>query len=637
MAIEVELPDGSVVEFPDGTPNAVMEGALKQHAQATWKPQQRSPADLRQHADFYRAGHNEAAGDNSFLDNMVQSAGKSLADTGRSFKQLGAMGMDAIAPRHATLADLAAGHGPVSRADEVTADVDRARALDQDLMGTVGGNIGNIGGTTLQLVSPGAVLKAGARAANVAPWAAELMNTASRALLPTTIRGGIAQGATVGALQQTGSGDSRGLNALMGAGAGGLGAAIPKAVGGLVRLARGLPVREGGTTQRVAEILRSEAENPQGLMTQQPSLNQGVQRTLAEETLDPGIARLERYARGTGNGFDPLDRANNAARVQALGQFAGDPAAIKAAKGARDAVATPLRNRAMQDGGVDIAPVQQAIDQTIAKNKTRALVGDTLRLVQNSLAESDGSVHSLYGVRKTIDDLLTGRAGSEKSFAKAASKELLDVKGVLDQQIAAKSPAFAQYLAAYKGGSQAVDRMRVGQRLIRAGSGSSVPDAKTGLRNLTPAAFSNATSDLDALAARATGFRKAQAGDYLQPQDMATIAAVQDDLSRVGFASTAGSGRGSPTQPLLHLQDRMAGGVASKVASRIPGLGMAMQYLEDVGQRRLQSRLTEVLADPAQARAVLARVPEHDRRVLEKAFTSAGITLTPAIGQRLTK
>lgn len=33
MAIEVELPDGTVVEFPDGTDNATMESALKQYAQ----------------------------------------------------------------------------------------------------------------------------------------------------------------------------------------------------------------------------------------------------------------------------------------------------------------------------------------------------------------------------------------------------------------------------------------------------------------------------------------------------------------------------------------------------------------------------------------------------------------------------
>lgn len=32
MPIEVELPDGNIVEFPDGTSNAVMESALKRYA-----------------------------------------------------------------------------------------------------------------------------------------------------------------------------------------------------------------------------------------------------------------------------------------------------------------------------------------------------------------------------------------------------------------------------------------------------------------------------------------------------------------------------------------------------------------------------------------------------------------------------
>lgn len=34
MAIEVELPDGTVVEFPDGTDNATMEGALRRYSDA---------------------------------------------------------------------------------------------------------------------------------------------------------------------------------------------------------------------------------------------------------------------------------------------------------------------------------------------------------------------------------------------------------------------------------------------------------------------------------------------------------------------------------------------------------------------------------------------------------------------------
>lgn len=605
MSKQAQLHDGTILEFPDDTPDSVMDGAVKKHLQANWKPQRRTAADLKERADFYRAGHNEAAGDNSFGKNLVLGVGKSLVDTGRGFKQL------------------------VGMAGEQ--DVDRAREVDRDLMGTVGGNIGNVGGTALQIISPGVALKAASRARHVGAAAGKVLNTTSRAFLPTTIRGGAAQGAVVGGLQGVGSGDSRGLQALAGAGFGAAGAAIPAAAGGLLRLARGVPASASGTETRIAQILRSEAENPAGLMTQEPSLVSGVQRTLAEETRDPGIARLERYARGMGNGFEPLDRANNAARVNALAQFGGDPAAIKAAKAARDSVATPLRRQAMQDTGVDMAPIQQAIDSGIAKNATRSSVRRAIQDVESELANADGSVASLYGVRKSIDDLLSGKAGSDKAYAKAASAELQDIKRVLDKQIAAKSPAFRQYLDAFRDGSKAVDRMKVGQRLINAGG--VVPDAKTGLRNLTPGAFSRATSDLDAVAAKATGFRKAQAADILQPQDFATIANVQDDLQRVGFAATAGSGKGSPTQPLQQLNERVAGGLAG----RIPLVGQAYRYLAEVGQQRLQARLTEVLANPAQARAVLAKVPANDRRVLETALTRAGIAFAPAAGQRLTE
>ena len=45
MPIEVELPDGRVVEFPDGTDNATMERALSPFAQpqAAQVPQEQPP------------------------------------------------------------------------------------------------------------------------------------------------------------------------------------------------------------------------------------------------------------------------------------------------------------------------------------------------------------------------------------------------------------------------------------------------------------------------------------------------------------------------------------------------------------------------------------------------------------------
>src|ERR1043165_4595009 len=133
--------------------------------------------------------------------------------------------------------------------------------------------LGNVIGTGAQFLLPGAALR---------------NTTMGAAFLPQTIKGMAAQGAVVGALQPVGGGESRAANAGLGATAGALGSGIPVA---LSAAARGLvaPIRpflESGREAAVASVLRGSASNPQGLLAAAPSSIPGVQRTLAEETLD---------------------------------------------------------------------------------------------------------------------------------------------------------------------------------------------------------------------------------------------------------------------------------------------------------------------------------------------------------------
>jgi hypothetical protein len=497
------------------------------------------------------------------------------------------------------------------------ARVDERRRLDQPLLDSPAGLTGNILGTLGPMLIPGL---AASRYASLAPGAAATVRAAT---LPTTVRGATVQGAAIGAMQPLGADDSRLMNAGIGGLAGFGGSAAPRVVAGGLR---GLmsPIRhvtESGVDRRVADVIRQEAQNPQGLMVPQPSAIPGVQRTLAEESKDAGIARLERNARSTGQGFDVQDRANNSARVAALRTIGGDPAQLKAAEQARDAAARAAKAAAFQVKGVDTSRLVSQLERGEARLAQRPAIAKALAEVR-TLLQTPGAdtVAGLYNVRKTIGDMLSGSYGGDSSRALAASAELLAVRGQLDRVMAKNAPAFRQYLDAYRSGSVPINRMQLGNELIDRGAGSAIPDPITGDPVLTPAAFSRASGNLDKTAAAATGFRKAKADNYLRPQDRTVIAGVQDDLERRSFAATAGSGGNSHTFERGMLDKRMA----ASMAARIPGLNIALAELERVGQRRLEMKLAQVLANPAQARSLLARMPEAERRVVENAIRQAG-------------
>lgn len=345
-----------------------------------------------------------------------------------------------------------------------------------------------------------------------------------------------------------------------------------------------------------------------------------MQRTLAESTLDGGVARLERLARDRGRGWTALDSRNNYARAEAIGAFAGDDVAMDAAKAARSEQTGGLLDQALQATGVDKGPLSQALDDIIAKNAGRSAVQDTMRVVQGELSNVGDDVAGLYNVRKSIDDLMQGRAGADKAAAKAAKRELVQVKGLLDDQIKAVSPEFGQYLDAYVAGSKPINRMQLGQSLLDTGTGKT-RDAVTGAYQILPGAFGSQVKNLDRLAQRSTGFKGATARGLLEPEDFATIAGVEDDLSRQVFARTANVGKNSHTHQL--------GDTAQKVTRQslsrgIPLYGAVVEHLEKVGAQRVADALDVVLQDPARFQQVAAGLSAGERRLLEQALVRIG-------------
>lgn len=183
MPIEVELPDGSIAEFPDGTPRSVMEGALRQHAKTNWKPRQRSPQDLRDLGEAHSL-QNPVTQDMGALETFGAGVGKSLSDTGRGVMQF-----------------------VNGTTDESRAETDRIRLQDEALMGSKAGIAGHLAGQTGQMLVP--------------------LGTVAKGLSWANAGRNAAQGAAFAGLQPVGTDESRGLNAAIGAGAGAASVAVP--------------------------------------------------------------------------------------------------------------------------------------------------------------------------------------------------------------------------------------------------------------------------------------------------------------------------------------------------------------------------------------------------------------------------
>lgn len=211
MPIQVQGPDGQLLEFPDGTDRETMKSAMqKRYGQPQRAAaEQPSPADP---TDGMSGFQKAAAG-----------FGKSLSDSGRNLARLG---VDFVnAPATVTRRVRGEDSIPQGALDRKSAELQAAGAeadrLDAPLMDTGAGLAGNIAGYATQILSPAAAMRGTAGA---------------RALLPTTVAGNAAQGATLGAA--LGDGENRLKDAAFGGVWGAGGAALAKGVGALAGRAK---------------------------------------------------------------------------------------------------------------------------------------------------------------------------------------------------------------------------------------------------------------------------------------------------------------------------------------------------------------------------------------------------------------
>jgi hypothetical protein len=614
---EITAPDGKVLEIT--APEGATQEQVLAYAQAQYRPASKAaPASAQESPD-----PTEGA---SFLDNARAGFGKSLVDNYRGAKQALT---EAVAIPFSNVANIY-GMGrpdvartlntPARKAAEMRAEETERQKLDAPLMRTGGGIAGNIAGTLVQLAAPGYLARGSA---------------AGSAFLPRTTVGNAVQGGILGMIQPVGTEDSRLANTAIGMGAGGVGAALPQLAGSGLRAGRAVvaPITRGGQERIVAQALQRSAADPSRLAQAAPSAIPGVTRTLAEEVADPGISQLQRQF--TSQLGDQL-AGNNAARAAAVrSTFEGaDDASVAAIRAGRDAQAGQVLGGLSGAAVPDMAPFRQAIESGIAANQGNPAAQKALQEVLGDLPDIK-TAEQAYNVRKYLDFILSKQ--SDKPAAKAASREIQQAKGVLDQEMARVFPEWGQYLSDYTAQSRRMDQAKVGKSLL--GMARQAADPNTSERSLGANALSRAANDPDALVRGATRFSKSSATNTLTPEQASLLRMLGDDASRMDFAATGGRAVGSDTAQNLatrNILSTLAGGsrlanmaLQSQPMQRVAALGEKTYGLLGVPDR-LQAVMVEALSDPARARQILGRLPGPDRSLVEDAL--ANVSRRLAVG-----
>lgn len=244
-------------------------------------------------------------------------------------------------------------------------------------------------------------------------------------------------------------------------------------------LAAGIPATASAikfrpTPEELAGNLIQNSVGPQGRISpttlklgMQNQIVPGIKPTLAQVTNDPNIALIERQLQSKNPAaFRAQEDINESARQQHFEKASGTPQDVEAMEVARETQRAADTAAIFKTGQVaDPAPVVTKIDDILSgPGGKRDAVISSLNNIRSKLVDENGNLESnpetLYrSVQKQIADLLD-KKDLNNSAGRQASRELLEVKEVLDKTIDKASPGFQKYLDNYSNASSKIDAAR---------------------------------------------------------------------------------------------------------------------------------------------------------------------------------
>jgi hypothetical protein len=532
----------------------------------------------------------------STTDRLLAGAGKSFVDIGRSVKRLGNM----------------VGIGDY---DEAAAKADQE--LDRPLMNTTAGKVGKVGTDIALTLVPGLKgqqiitegVKTGAR---VLPRAVQ---ASTRAAAPYI--GAAGSGAAIGALtspEDMGEGAQFGALAGLGGEAGGrvLSAAYK---GGKAAFE---PLTEAGRNRVLKRTLERFATDPAKVRaaSQAPvQLVPGVNPTLAEATMDPGIAQLQRGAAASSP--DVASALAEARGRQVAGyrgvldDLAGNDGKREFFESARDATADSLYSQA-RAGGLQMDDALQAqVGDLLKRPSVQSAVEQAKVLAKEKgidITNPSGSATGLMYVDDALSDQIgsAARAGNNKLVA-----ALRDTQDQLRSFLDEAAPAYGEARRTYAEMSRPVNQMAIGQTL-RDKALPALDDLGNGsLARVNANSYANALRNADRTAAQATGLRSATMANVLEPAQMDAVQGIGQDMARYASAQELGRVPGSPTAQYLGAQNvirQFLGPLGIPQSAADSMIGRVASGLLDLPFRLTQSQTEQLLARALTEPGVAAKI-----------------------------
>lgn len=529
--------------------------------------------------------------------------------------------------------------------------VAEANKLDEPLMNTTAGNVGNIAGNVMALAPTVAI-----------PGAA-------------TMRGAAVIGAAQGLLTPEEKVADRLKNAGIGAGAGAGGVAAARALAGVAQGGKALvePFYEGGRQKIAGRVIQRFANDPSTIASAKGTRSiTGALPTLAEETGDAGLARLQDAMRSVdpqiSNRIGQRLGDNNAARVAALQSLAGDGTQRAAASTARQAATEPLYQQAFAktvevDDSLRSLLSRPSVQSALSRAKSIAaeegrnfgmaaatpgtpgvtLVDDAGR----AIAELGGSAgtpakvtgQTLQDVKMALDALLKDPTSG------IAGKEAVNVKATRDAIVSWMEQSIPEFNAArtgYAALSKPLNAMDIGEEVSRRATSNTSDLA--GNPRMQANSLLGMLRDEAGLIERATGRKGVgqSLADVLTPNQLNLLRAVASEADRTAAVASAGAGPGSATAQRLASQNILrqligptglpSSWAESAVANTVIGKPFNLIY-GGVAEPRIQNALADALLDPTFAQKAVAaaqpRGPLLPNNALTQLLTQSA-RVTPA-------
>jgi hypothetical protein len=536
----------------------------------------------------------DLVGSMSTTDKLLAGAGKSFVDLGRSAKRVANM----------------VGIGDY---DEAAAKADEA--LDKPLMNTSAGAWGK-GLTDAGLMFvPGlkgqqAITGAYINASRVLPKAAA---SATRGAAPYI--GAAGSGAAIGAITTPDDMSGGATTGALAGTAGEVGGRVLSAAYGGAKAAVE-PLWQSGrerilkrTIDRFATDpakVRAAAQNPVEYVP-------GVKPTLAEATMDPGIAQLQRGAAASSPDVaSALAEARGrqfAGYKGVLDDLAGNDGRMEFYTAARNAAADDLYGQARAAGLTSSKALDAQAGQLMKKPVVQEAIVEARRKALNEgvdIGDPSGSVKGMQYIVRAIDDKISAAGVDDKRVLMNVKDEIL---GYLEQA----SPKFMEARDTFKQMSRPINQMNVAQQLRNTALPALTDFSEGSLARVNANSYANALRNADATARKATGLKGATMESVMDPAQMAQINGIGQDMARYAGAQELARVPGSPTAQYLGAQNvvrQFLGplGIPQSAADSMVGrlVSGVMGFPFKMTQSQTEQLLARALTDPATAAKILA-------------------------------